>query len=317
VRPAAAARREALATSGLEADPAVQLGLRPGDERGQAIDAVADRNHRLRLRLRLKLRLRTMVFALVVLARLMIVFARLARLLILHLSRLVRLRVPLLVSWLVSLWIARHKRLRLDRNEARLGAEIREALALIVAILRGHLIFGARLRLVLAKLFLGGCDQPEIVLGMLIIIFRRHRIAGTSRVARQLDVFLSNVGCSAANLDVGAVGLENPGHRVLTTPVIIIVVVIVVIVVSVTHPLVVVILTVSHVSPFYRSIIVVIAIVAPDAGRATRSRIAMQFNSASILPYVAFNKTRSPTASVHRWLDQIIQPGKTSPGFLA
>jgi hypothetical protein len=43
----------------------------------------------------------------------------------------------------------------------------------------------------------------------------------------------------------------------------------------------------------------------------------MQFNSASILPYVAFNKTRSPTASVHRWLDQIIQPGKTSPGFLA
>src|SRR5258708_37689802 len=95
------------------------------------------------------------------------------------------------------------------------------------------------------------------MLGVLIIIFGCYRIAGTSRVARQLDVFFRDVGCGAANLDVGSVGLENPGHRVLATPVIIIVIV-VIIVVPVTHPLVVVILTVSHVSPFYRSKIVLL-----------------------------------------------------------
>jgi hypothetical protein len=130
------------------------------------------------------------------------------------------------------------------------------------------------------------------VLGVLIVIFRRHRIAGTSRVARQLDVFLRDMGCGATNLDIGSVGLENPGHRVLATPVI--VVVVIVIVIPVTHPLVVVILTVSHVSPFYRSKSAVVIVAASDAGRTARSRIAMQFNSASILQYVAFNKRRVP-----------------------
>jgi len=93
------------------------LRLRPGDEGGQAVDAVADRQRRLRLRL--KLRLRTML-ARVILARLMIV---LAGLLILLFARLVGLRVARLFSRLV----ARRKRLLLDRDEARLGAEIRKA----------------------------------------------------------------------------------------------------------------------------------------------------------------------------------------------
>jgi hypothetical protein len=57
------------------------------------------------------------------------------------------------------------------------------------------------------------------------------------------------VGCSPANLDVGSVGLEHPGHRVLTAPIVIIVVIVVVI--PVTHPLVVV-LTVSHVVPLFQ-----------------------------------------------------------------
>jgi hypothetical protein len=279
VRSATTPRREALAATGFET---VHLGLRPGDKRGQAIDTVADRNHRLWLRLRLKRRLRTMI-ALVILARL----------LILLLAWLVRwLRFPLLIP----LGIARHKRLLLDRDEARFGAEIRKALVLVVAVLRGHFIFGARLRLVLAKLFLSSRDQPEIMLGMLIIIFRCYRIARAPRVARQLNVFFRNVGCGAANLDVGSVGLENPGHRVLPTPVIIITIaVIIVIVVPVTHSLVVVILTVSHVLPFYRSKIAVVIVAALDAGCVARSRIAMQSNSASILSYVAFNKDALPT----------------------
>jgi hypothetical protein len=141
-------------------------------------------------------------------------------------------------------------------------------------------------------LFLGGRDQPEIMLGVLIVIFGCYGVAGTSRIAGQLDVFFRDVGGGAANLDIGSVGLENPGHRVLATPVIVAIVIISV--VSVTHPLVVVILTVSHVLPSYRSQIVVVIIAAPEAGRATRSRIAMQFNAASILPYVAFNKDAFP-----------------------
>jgi hypothetical protein len=55
------------------------------------------------------------------------------------------------------------------------------------------------------------------------------------------------MGGGAANLDIGAVGFENPGHRVLAAPVVIIVIA-VAIVIPVTHPLVVV-LTVSHVLP--------------------------------------------------------------------
>mgnify|MGYP003530157734 CR=1 FL=1 len=73
---------------------------------------------------------------------------------------------------------------------------------------------------------------------------------GRARVARQLDVFFGDVGSGAADLDVGSVRFEHPGHRVLTAPVIIGVAVIAVIVVPVTHPLVV--LTVSHVSPLFQ-----------------------------------------------------------------
>jgi hypothetical protein len=54
------------------------------------------------------------------------------------------------------------------------------------------------------------------------------------------------VGSGAANLDVGAIRFEYPGHRILAAPV----VVVIIVVVPVTHPLVV--LTVSHVSPLFQ-----------------------------------------------------------------
>jgi hypothetical protein len=60
-----------------------------------------------------------------------------------------------------------------------------------------------------------------------------------------LDVLFGDVRGGAADLDVGAVGFENPCHRVLAAPVVIVVIIIVV---PVTHPLVI-ILTVSHVPP--------------------------------------------------------------------
>ena len=85
--------------------------------------------------------------------------------------------------------------------------------------------------------------------GVLVVIFGRDRIAGRARVARQLDIFFRNVGGRAADLDVGSVRFEHPGHRVLTAPVIV-VAAIVVVIIPVTHPLVV--LTVSHVSPLFQ-----------------------------------------------------------------
>jgi hypothetical protein len=58
------------------------------------------------------------------------------------------------------------------------------------------------------------------------------------------------VGRGTADLDIGAVRFEHPSHRVLAAPVIIVVIITVAIaVVVIPHPLVVVILTVSHVSP--------------------------------------------------------------------
>src|SRR6267378_2164990 len=130
---------------------AINLRLRSGDERRQAIDADAVGDHRLGLWLRLKLRLRTMLAMAGVFAGRML------------LARLVGLGVARAV-------VARHERLRLHRDEAGLLPEIRKAFALVVAVLRGHFIFGARLRLVLTELLLGGGDQAEIMFGVLIII---------------------------------------------------------------------------------------------------------------------------------------------------
>src|SRR6202035_4884783 len=58
--------------------------------------------------------------------------------------------------------------------------------------------------------------------------------AGTLRIARELKIFFGNVRRGAADLDVGAVRFEHPGHRILALAV------------ASAHPLV---LTVSHDSP--------------------------------------------------------------------
>jgi hypothetical protein len=252
VRPATTAWETFAAGIAFKTGGAVHLRLRAGDEGRQAIDTAGVRDNRLRLGLRLILRLRTM-FALTVFAGLM-----LTRLLValkgLALARLeVALRVVALSIFALSVF-ARHERLRMLGNEAGLLAEIGEAFALIFAFVRRrHFVFGARLRLVLPELLLGGCDQPEIMFGVLVIVLCRDRVARGARIARELDVFFRNVGGGAADLDVGSVRFEHPGHRILTAPVIIIFVVAAIIaaVVPVTHPLVI-ILTVSHVSPLFQ-----------------------------------------------------------------
>jgi hypothetical protein len=291
MRPAPPAR-EAFALAAIALEPAwaaADLRLRTGDERRQAIDADAIGDHRLRLLLRLKLRLLAMLTMAAMLAGLMLV------------ALLVGLSFALMVTRII---VARHERLRLHRDEAGLLPEMRKALAVVVAILRDRFTIGARLRLVLTELFLGCGDQAKIVLGVLVVILGSDRIAGRACVARQLDVFLGDVGCGAADLDIGSVGLEHPGHRVLAAPATIVPV----LVIPVAHPLVV--LTVSHVLPLFQPLglfslkVTIFGRVALEcrhhrrarSGTSHAHRIAVQFDSTQISPYVAVDKDALPNS---------------------
>ncbi|MGY3449467.1 hypothetical protein ACVILH_001809 [Bradyrhizobium sp. USDA 4353] len=240
------------------------LRLRAGDEGRQAVDpAVGDDRLRLRLILR---RLRTfamlarlplaMLLRLAVLTRLASLsrlpmlagltmlagFAVLARLLLIALIGLLIVATLALTAVTVA-----HEGLglRLRLNEARLLAEMREALAVIVEIVDGQIIGCARLRLVLTELLLGRRDQAEIMLGVLIVVFGGNGVARGAGVTGKLDVFFGHMGGGATDLDVRPVGLEHPGQRILAAPVIVVVTV-----VAVAHPLVV--LTVSHVLPLFQ-----------------------------------------------------------------
>jgi hypothetical protein len=99
------------------------------------------------------------------------------------------------------------------------------------------------------------------------------------------------MGGGAANLDIGTVGFENPGHRVLATPVVIVVVIIVVI--PVTHPLVVV-LTVSHVLPLLPALECLPLSWSSEAVREMRTESPCSSSHHRSLPYVAFNKDAFP-----------------------
>jgi hypothetical protein len=244
VRPATPARI-ALTTTG-NAFSAADLRLRTGDERRQAIHAATVRDDRLRLRLRLILRLRAMlaIATIPVPVPVSAVFAIFPRLLVIA---LIGLRLLALIVAHVGLLL-----LRGLRREARLLAEMRKAVGIVIAVFAGRdfdRTVGAHLlRLVLTELLLRRSDQAEIMLGVLVVVLGGDRIARGARIARELDVFLGDVGGGAADLDVGPVGFVDPGHRVLAAPVVIM---IVAIVVPVTHPLVVV-LTVSHVLPLFQ-----------------------------------------------------------------
>ena len=184
MRPATPARIALATTSAaLKAGAAIDLRLRAGDERGQAIDAAGIRDDRLRLRrLRLILRLRTM-FAITAMLAVATMFARL--LMVTLIGRLVALIV-----------IADKGLLLLLRREARLLAEMRKIFRIFIAVIARNLrrgTVGARQRLALAELLLGRGDQAEIMLGMLVVVFGRDRIAGGARVARELDVFFGDV----------------------------------------------------------------------------------------------------------------------------
>ena len=129
-----------------------------------------------------------------------------ARLKVLVLGLWLRLRLRLLL-------LARIERLRFARRE-RLAADMRLLVVSVVERVVGRIAAHvARLLLeiglALAKLFLGGGDQTEIMFGVLVIVFGGDRIAGTLRVAGQLQVLLGNVGRGSSNFHVLAIGLVH------------------------------------------------------------------------------------------------------------
>src|SRR5215510_14076 len=173
--------------------------------------------------------------------------ARLAR--ALHHHLLLRLVVLLLRE---RLRVARQVGLRLTRSERHLANDR----LLIALVFVSHLLARATRRvvlgagemwIVLTKLLLRRRDQTVVVLRMLIVVFRRDRIAGGLGVARKLNVLLSNVGRVSANFDVRTVRFVNTRHRIVVLAVaMLIVTTMAVAVIAAAHALV---LTVSHDSP--------------------------------------------------------------------
>jgi len=97
------------------------------------------------------------------------------------------------------------------------GSEaIRQSAQIIIIILielrRAFWAIIAHLGLLLGGL--GRCDQAEIMLGMLEIALGHHRVAGRLGIARELQIFLSDVMGCTANFHVRAVGFIGPRERI-------------------------------------------------------------------------------------------------------
>jgi hypothetical protein len=144
--------------------------------------------------------------------------ATLIRLLLILLRLMLRAVMHLLIARRERLGIARQIRLLLGftRSVARLVLA-HEGLAVIiiavkslvgVLLARGALLLLRLLVVVwilLTELFLRGGNQAKVVLGMLVVVLGRNRIARTLRVARELDIFFRYMRSGAANFDVGTV----------------------------------------------------------------------------------------------------------------
>src|SRR5262249_2560007 len=155
-------------------------------------------------------------------------------------------RIGLLLAPREWLAVARQIGLRFARAEGRLATHrglrsrvVGLVLIAVIAHVAADVVLGTiELRIVLAELFLGGRDQAEIMFGVLVIVFRRDRVAGRLRVAGKLNVFFGNVGGRASDFNVGPVRLVDPRHGILAFAI------------TPAHALVlVVLLSVSHGSP--------------------------------------------------------------------
>ena len=118
-----------------------------------------------------------------------------------------------LIVLLIVMLLARMIRLRLAWGE-RLAAEVwLLAIAVVVALIGPAHLAGLLLLVIgltLAELLLRRSDDAEIVLGMLIVIFRRDRIAGALRVTSELQILFGDVGRGSADFYVRPVRFIRP-----------------------------------------------------------------------------------------------------------
>lgn len=128
-----------------------------------------------------------------------------------RLKMLLLLLLLLIVLRLIVVLFARIIGLRLAGSE-RFAADMRLlALALVVALVGTARLAGLLLviGLALPKLLLRCGDETEIVLGVLVIIFRCDWVAGALRVTSELKILFGDVGCGSANFYVRPVGLVH------------------------------------------------------------------------------------------------------------
>jgi hypothetical protein len=135
----------------------------------------------------------------------------------LMLLRLMLLR--LIVLLLVVMLLARIVWLRLTRGE-RLAADMGLlAIAVVVAVIGSAHLAGWLLLLVigltLPELLLRRSDDTEIVLGVLVIIFRCNRIPGALRVTGKLKILFGDMGRRTANFYVRPVRFVHSRQRIL------------------------------------------------------------------------------------------------------
>ncbi len=127
-----------------------------------------------------------------------------------------RLKILLILLWLIVLLIvmllARIVRLWLARGE-RLAADVRLlTIAVVVAVIGSAHLAGLLLLVIgltLPELLLRRSDEAEIVLGVLIIIFRCNRIPGALRVTGELKVLFGDMGRRTANFYIRPIGLVH------------------------------------------------------------------------------------------------------------
>jgi len=132
-------------------------------------------------------------------------------------TRMLRPRLKLLLMLLrrrllIVMLLARIVRLRLARGE-RLTADMGLLTIAIVVTVIGRAHLAGRLLLVigltLPELLLRRSDEAEIVLGVLIIIFRCNRVPGALRVTGKLKVLFGDMGRRTANFYVRPIGLVH------------------------------------------------------------------------------------------------------------
>jgi hypothetical protein len=163
--------------------------------------------HLLRPRLIMRLRLRLVVL------RLMLGLIVLRLVLLWLMLIVLRLMVLIVLRLLMALLLARIEVLLLARRER--FADLRLIVAVVVAIVGRIVVYPATgllllvIGIALAKLFLSGCDQAEIMFGVLIIMLGGNRISGALRVAGELQIFFGDVRRRSTNFYVLPVGLVH------------------------------------------------------------------------------------------------------------